>query len=64
MRLLPNIPEVEYQQRLDRLRGQMRDKGLDALLLGTGPNLAYFSGYPSPAMSVPQRVALRISSIV
>ncbi len=54
MSLLPNIPEVEYQQRLERLRGQMRDKGLDALLLGTGPNLAYFSGYPSPAMSVPR----------
>ena len=30
----------------------MRDAGMQAVLLGTGNNLAYFSGYPSPARSV------------
>ena len=30
----------------------MREAGMQAVLLGTGNNLAYFSGYPSPARSV------------
>lgn len=46
------IPEGEYGQRLERLRAGMADEGLDALLLTTGLNLAYFSGYPSPARNV------------
>ena len=46
------IPEEEYPQRLERLRALMLEKRLDAVLLGTGMNLAYFSGYPSPARSV------------
>src|SRR6185503_9938778 len=46
------IPVEEYPKRLERLRAQMKRRGLDALLLGTGMNLAYFSGYPSPAKNV------------
>lgn len=46
---LPEIPPDEYPRRLERLRALMQARGLAALLLGTGPNLAYFSGYPSPA---------------
>jgi len=48
---LPRIPAAEYPRRLDRLRALMREKDLRAVLLGTGTNLRYFSGYPSPARS-------------
>jgi Xaa-Pro aminopeptidase len=49
---LPGIPREEYPQRLERLRCLMREAGMEAVLLGTGTNLAYFTGYPSPARSV------------
>ena len=48
---LPHIPAAEYPQRLERLRALMREKDLRAVLLGTGTNLRYFSGYPSPLRS-------------
>lgn len=48
---LPQIPQREYAERLERLRTLMPERGLDAVLLGTGTNLRYFSGYPSPARS-------------
>ncbi|MCI0537056.1 MAG: Xaa-Pro peptidase family protein [Verrucomicrobiales bacterium] len=48
---LPTIPAAEYPQRTERLRALMHRKGLEAVLLGTGPNLTYFSGYPSPSRS-------------
>ncbi|MCI0421544.1 MAG: aminopeptidase P family N-terminal domain-containing protein [Acidobacteria bacterium] len=48
------IPDEEYPQRLERLRALMHEKDLDGVLLGTGMNLAYFSGYPSPSKSVPR----------
>jgi len=48
------IPDEEYPQRLERLRALMHEKDLDGVLLGTGMNLAYFSGYPSPSTSVPR----------
>jgi Xaa-Pro dipeptidase len=44
----------EHSQRLERLRGLMQEHGMQAVLLGTGANLAYFSGYPSPSRSVPR----------
>jgi Xaa-Pro aminopeptidase len=49
---LPGIPKEEYPQRLERLRRLMRHAGMEAVFLGTGNNLAYFSAYPSPARSV------------
>ncbi len=52
MKDLPDIPKAEYPPRLERLRRLMRDAGMQAVLLGTGANLAYFSAYPSPARSV------------
>jgi Xaa-Pro aminopeptidase len=45
------IGASEYAQRLERLRALMAARGLRAVLLGTGANLRYFSGYPSPARS-------------
>ncbi len=51
MENLPQIPLQEYPQRLDRLRTLMDAEGLQAVLLGTGTNLKYFSGYPSPSRS-------------
>ena len=46
------IQRAEYLERLERLRAEMRAHSLDAVLLGTGMNLAYFTGYPSPARNV------------
>lgn len=54
MNSLPTIPREEYPARLERLRILMSEEGINAVLLGTGRNLAYFSGYPSPAKSVPR----------
>ena len=48
---LANIPVSEFPQRLERLRALMRSRGLKSILLGTGTNLRYFSGYPSPVRS-------------
>jgi Xaa-Pro aminopeptidase len=45
------VPWLEYSQRLEHLRALMRHSDLQAVLLGTGTNLRYFSGYPSPARS-------------
>ncbi|HLJ85364.1 MAG TPA: Xaa-Pro peptidase family protein [Candidatus Angelobacter sp.] len=50
MVLLP-IPYCEFLQRLERLRALMKNAKVQAILLGTGSNLRYFSGYPSPARS-------------
>ncbi len=44
----------EHSQRLERLRALMRVHDMQAVLLGTGTNLAYFTGYPSPPRSVPR----------
>ncbi|WP_206215788.1 aminopeptidase P family N-terminal domain-containing protein, partial [Pseudomonas viridiflava] len=34
----------EYQQRIERARVLMRAQGVDALLIGAGTSLRYFSG--------------------
>ena len=46
------LPREEYGRRLERLRALMREQEMHAVLLGTGMNLVYFSGYPSPVKSV------------
>jgi len=38
------ISPDEYQQRLERARAEMRDAGVDALLITAGASLRYFSG--------------------
>lgn len=38
----------EYLARVARVREEMARLGLDGLLLTSGPNLTYLSGYPSP----------------
>jgi Xaa-Pro aminopeptidase len=52
MRELPAIPREEYPKRLERLRALMKPEGLAGVLLTSGMNLAYFTGYPSPVRSV------------
>ena len=42
------FPEDEYQARVARVRQEMARHDLDGLLLTSGPNLTYLSGYPSP----------------
>jgi Xaa-Pro aminopeptidase len=39
---------TEYADRVARVRQEMARRGLDGLLLTSGPNLTYLSGYPSP----------------
>src|SRR5208337_4531213 len=48
----PFIPREEYALRIERLKEGMRGQQLDAILLGTGMNFQYFSGFPSPARNV------------
>ena len=38
----------EYRARVARVRQEMARRGIDGLLLTSGPNLTYLSGYPSP----------------
>jgi Xaa-Pro aminopeptidase len=45
---LPDFSPVEYETRLDRLRDEMRNAKLDAVLLNSEANLEYFSGFTSP----------------
>jgi len=39
---------AEYADRVARVREEMARHGLDGVLLTSGPNLTYLSGYPSP----------------
>jgi len=48
------ITREELIERAARLRQRMTTAGLDALLLTTGDNLKYVSGYPSPVRSGPR----------
>jgi Xaa-Pro dipeptidase len=54
------IPDREYDQRVERLQRRMHEERLNALLLGTGMNLHYFSGLPSPQRNVPRPFFLLI----
>src|ERR1700722_5234813 len=47
-----SIPAKEFEERVERLRSGMHGLKLDAVLLGTGMNLQYFSGLPSPQKNV------------
>jgi len=49
-----SLTRQELVERADHLRSRMADAQLDALLLTTGDNLRYVSGYPSPARSGPR----------
>jgi Xaa-Pro aminopeptidase len=45
------LPEEEFLRRATQARERMAKANLDALLVATGPNLTYLSGYPSPGRS-------------
>ena len=47
-----SIPKSEFDARIEKLRDDLREHRLDAILLGTGMNLQYFSGFPSPQRNV------------
>lgn len=55
-----SIPITEFAERLERLQSRMHELRLDAVLLGTGMNLQYFSGLPSPQKNVPRPFFLLI----
>ena len=48
----PFIAAREYAARIEALRARMQQQKIDAVLLGTGMNLQYFSGFPSPQKNV------------
>ena len=54
MSLEIGIPASEYPQRVERLRSLMAEKEMQAVLLGTGNNLRYFSGYPFALPHIPR----------
>lgn len=41
----PTIPPARYRERLERAAAAAADGGFDALLVGTGPDLRYLTGY-------------------
>jgi Xaa-Pro dipeptidase len=41
------FPEAEYQHRLDRLRRELRKRGLDALIIHSPEDINYLSGFDS-----------------
>jgi Xaa-Pro dipeptidase len=42
------FPKAEYQQRIDRLRERMKEKGFDLVLLSGPENIFYLTGQQSP----------------
>src|SRR5258708_13684969 len=54
------FPKAEYQQRLDRLRDRMKEKGFDLVLL-TGPeNIFYLTGQQTPGYYTFQALVLPV----
>ena len=41
----PTIPAIRFAERIERARAAVRARGLDALLVGVGPDLVYLAGY-------------------
>src|SRR5262245_36568512 len=39
------FPQAEYDRRVEKGRGDMAERGLDALLVTDVPNICYLSGY-------------------
>ncbi len=48
VRLETPFPRAEYESRVARVRAEMANRAIDGLLLTSGPNLTYLTGYPSP----------------
>jgi Xaa-Pro aminopeptidase len=46
----PTIPAARYAERLARAQAGVRARGLDALLIGVGPDLVYLAGYGAMAL--------------
>ncbi|NKB55848.1 MAG: M24 family metallopeptidase [Alphaproteobacteria bacterium] len=49
------FPDVEYEVRLEGAQREMSEAGLDALLLTTAANIAYFSGFQTQFWQSPTR---------
>ena len=58
---LLRFSEEEFSTRYSRLQSIMAERRLDGLLLGTGVNLQYFSGFPSPGQSSSRPFLLLLS---
>src|SRR5690349_19613 len=51
---MPAFGTDEYRDRLAGIRALMADAGMDALLVLSGPNLVYLTGYEGVSDYVPQ----------
>lgn len=49
------FPETEFRERCDRLRAEMAERGLDALLLTTEPDILYVTGFLTRFWESPAR---------
>jgi Xaa-Pro dipeptidase len=58
-----SFTKSEFLSRIEKLRAGMRRHRLDAILLGTGMNLQYFSSFPSPQRNVARPFFLLIPII-
>jgi ectoine hydrolase len=50
----------EYERRIDRTKEQMRERGLDALIVSDPANMNYLSGYDGWSFYVPQAVVVAL----
>ncbi len=62
-RLENPFPPEEYRARLARVQAEMDRQSLDGLLLTSGPNLTYLSGYPSPARAASRPFLLVVPQV-
>jgi len=53
-----SFSEAEYERRLDRIRGAMREADIAALLIGDPANMAYATGFDGWTFYVPQLVLI------
>jgi Xaa-Pro aminopeptidase len=54
------FPESEYERRVERARGRMRERGLDALVVSDPANMNYLTGYDGWSFYVHQAVVLTV----
>ena len=52
--MAPAFLKVEYDDRLRRVRHVMRDRGLDALIIGDPSNINWLCGYDAWSFYTPQ----------
>lgn len=60
--MAPAFPKVEYQERLERLRQEMNEKGLALLVVANPANINYISGYDAFSYQSTQALLVPLTS--